>query len=1797
MREQSRIRIIGFVILNLLISISCFTGIAFSTELDIKNNHVYSGPEMQFSFELSENQGISVILDAHLTSGYLDFGFFDNYGNELKGSDDTKIYDGQRGKLSATVHQSGTYHVKVWGSSTPVGNFDLGIYNAWFNPGVSDSDRPELSTYNLSQYISEGPHAADYLGQHLFRFTVQENTYVEVSLTASLTSGGLEFGIYDKWGSELKTSSDTNITNGQTGTAGKTIVEPGVYFVKVWENSNAVGTYALSVTGADSDQDTDGDGLYNAVEFYHDTNIDITDSDGDGTDDFQELSNGSNPLVADQLSALDIQGAISVATAFPVPVYDKKFTVEHSGTTTWYSFNLKADEGCTVVLNARLNRGGLDIDLFDPYGTHIASSSDSNITNGQQGIINQTITETGIYFVRVREYSEAFGNYDLAVYNAWFNTGTVDSQRLFNDTFNTAFQVQNGRYSATALGNDYYRFDVINGEAVTVAVTAHLNKGGLDFKIYDSNKVGLEDSGDSSITNKQTGTASITVHQPGTYYIRVFEASNATGYYDLEFYKAWFRPGISDSGRSYNSAVYAAHYLTSGTYPVIDIGGTSDRSINWYRFTAQENTYVEVSLTAHLTSGGLNFIIYDKDLTVLKESGDSNITNGQTGTAGKTIVEPGVYYVRVSESNDAQGTYELSVLGADPDMDTDGDGLYDAAEFYHDTDINIVDTDGDGLEDFDELLMGRNPLVADQLSALDIQGAISIATAFTIPVYDEKFTVEHSGTTTWFSFDLEEDEGCTVVLNARLNRGGLDMDLFDAYGTHLASSSDSNITNGQQGALSQTVTETGTYYIRIREYSDAFGNYDIAVYNAWFNPGTADSQRLFNDTFNTAFQVQNGRYSATALGNDYYRFDLVNGEAVTVAVTAHLDKGGLDFRIYDSNKVMLEDSGDSSITNKQTGTAGVTVHQAGTYYIRVFEATNATGYYDLEFHKAWYTPGVTDNDRSYNSTSTAAHYLTGGTYPVIDIGGSSDRSINWYRFTVQENTYVEVSLTANLTSGGLDFGIFDQWLTEIAGSGDSNITTGQTGTAGKMIFESGIYYLKVWESSDAAGTYLINITGADPDQDSDGDGLYDAAEYYHDTDINSADTDGDGMDDFDELSSGKNPLVSEQLSASEIMDAISIATAYSVPVYDEKFTVEHSGTTTWFSFDLAAGEGCTVVLNAHLNRGGLDMDLYDATGTHLASSSDSNITNGQQGLLGQTVTATGTYYIRVTEDSNAFGNYDLGVYNAWFNPGVVDCQREFNGSFNTAYWVINKTYPARTLKNDFYRFYAKAGVSVVMNVSAFLNIGGLNFAVYNSSRVELKDANDSNITNGQTGTIALNIPQDGLYYIKIWESSNAKGYYDLSVSNIEDSDLDELSDIWELTYFCDLIRDGTQDWDKDGLTEKQEHDLGTHPKKIDTDGDGMPDGWEVTHNLNPLVDDSNGDPDFDNLTNIEEFGHKTDPRDPDTDNDEMPDGWETDYGFNPLLDDADLDPDLDDLDNLSEYLNHTNPLDEDTDDDQMPDGWEVNHGLAPLLDDSMLDLDMDSYSNYREYIAGSNPDDDTDIPIFETILESFSQGHFKVLPWLNHDEQKWLVSETNAHTIKYAAETQYIEDNQSVSLEIHQYCEKGEISFWYSIDSEDDYDKLKFYIDNVEKGQWSGSIGYSHATFPVTNGMHRFKWEYSKDKSGLVGSDKAWIDDIIFTGFSDVDGDRMPDGWEIDFGLNPLETDSLVDTDGDGFINLIELWLDTDPQDDSSCPGFELGIDPDIDNDGTDLIQFLEKLDGGIFNTSDIESYARSFGR
>jgi YD repeat-containing protein len=148
-----------------------------------------------------------------------------------------------------------------------------------------------------------------------------------------------------------------------------------------------------------------------------------------------------------------------------------------------------------------------------------------------------------------------------------------------------------------------------------------------------------------------------------------------------------------------------------------------------------------------------------------------------------------------------------------------------------------------------------------------------------------------------------------------------------------------------------------------------------------------------------------------------------------------------------------------------------------------------------------------------------------------------------------------------------------------------------------------------------------------------------------------------------------------------------------------------------------------------------------------------------------------------------------------------------------------------------------------------------------------------------------------------------------------DNDNDGMSDPWELSFFGNLERDGSGDFDGDGFTDLEEYDRDTQPNLLTLDTDSLPDAWELQY-FGSLGHTPEQDSDNDGYSNAQEYADGTDPSDPrsgasataDVDGDGMLDRWEMLY-FGNLTRNGTSDFDGDYVSDRLEFSAGTNPTD------------------------------------------------------------------------------------------------------------------------------------------------------------------------------------------------------------------------------------------------------------------------------------------------
>jgi len=147
------------------------------------------------------------------------------------------------------------------------------------------------------------------------------------------------------------------------------------------------------------------------------------------------------------------------------------------------------------------------------------------------------------------------------------------------------------------------------------------------------------------------------------------------------------------------------------------------------------------------------------------------------------------------------------------------------------------------------------------------------------------------------------------------------------------------------------------------------------------------------------------------------------------------------------------------------------------------------------------------------------------------------------------------------------------------------------------------------------------------------------------------------------------------------------------------------------------------------------------------------------------------------------------------------------------------------------------------------------------------------------------------------------------------------------------------------------------------------------------------------------------------------------------------------------------------------------------------------------------------------LVEDWESGDFTKFNWTSGGNLPWTISNVGPYEGVYTAKSGAIGNSQSSQLILNYNVPSNDsIKFYYKTSSEPVGDGLKFYIDNTLKGTYSGNTPWSYASYPITTGSHTFKFIYTKNGSGTVGFDCAWLDFIVLplpqytTSFAGVDG-------------------------------------------------------------------------------------------
>eukprot|EP00164_Ancoracysta_twista_P004352 GFYU01005862.1.p1 GENE.GFYU01005862.1~~GFYU01005862.1.p1 ORF type:complete len:914 (+),score=216.63 GFYU01005862.1:113-2743(+) len=116
---------------------------------------------------------------------------------------------------------------------------------------------------------------------------------------------------------------------------------------------------------------------------------------------------------------------------------------------------------------------------------------------------------------------------------------------------------------------------------------------------------------------------------------------------------------------------------------------------------------------------------------------------------------------------------------------------------------------------------------------------------------------------------------------------------------------------------------------------------------------------------------------------------------------------------------------------------------------------------------------------------------------------------------------------------------------------------------------------------------------------------------------------------------------------------------------------------------------------------------------------------------------------------------------------------------------------------------------------------------------------------------------------------------------------------------------------------------------------------------------------------------------------------------------------------------------------------------------------------------------------------------------------------------------QYLESSLQLSVSL---VERGNVTFTYRVDSEQNYDGMIFLIDGKEEMplEMSFEAKYTQYTAQLPVGTHVLKWSYVKDRAISAGADRAFLSEIFIygIGFFDESCTACPTGYYRKDGTN-----------------------------------------------------------------------------
>lgn len=178
------------------------------------------------------------------------------------------------------------------------------------------------------------------------------------------------------------------------------------------------------------------------------------------------------------------------------------------------------------------------------------------------------------------------------------------------------------------------------------------------------------------------------------------------------------------------------------------------------------------------------------------------------------------------------------------------------------------------------------------------------------------------------------------------------------------------------------------------------------------------------------------------------------------------------------------------------------------------------------------------------------------------------------------------------------------------------------------------------------------------------------------------------------------------------------------------------------------------------------------------------------------------------------------------------------------------------------------------------------------------------------------------------------------------------------------------------------------------------------------------------------------------------------------------------------------------------------------------------------------------LPVGESV-EDFENGLPENL-WLSGADMPWAEDTLEVYEGLVSMKSGAIWNNEKSDLVLNgNVLEADELAFYFKVSSEEGYDFLRFYVDDVLQNSWSGLQGWQQASFTVSPGYHIFRWTYEKDEIIAANEDAAWVDFVNLPQMEESSQDIFtPQNHSIKVFPNPAASEVFISGVAEGKFSL-----------------------------------------------------------